>query len=145
MEPLLLVVGAVACALAVAWLLGGRASGGAARLGLAGRAGNGASLPALLDRRDFARPDAPWLVAVFTSASCDTCGAVVAKARLLDCEDVAVCELEVGEAPEIHRRYRIDAVPLVIAADAEGVARRWFVGPVASAELWAALAELRQG
>ena len=37
----------------------------------------GWTVPEQLDRRDFARPDAPWLVAVFTSAPCDSCAAVV--------------------------------------------------------------------
>jgi len=41
------------------------------------------TLPEQLDRRDFERPEAPWLVAVFTSATCHTCSGVWDKARLL--------------------------------------------------------------
>ena len=35
-------------------------------------ASNTHRVPSVLDRRDFARPDAPWLVAVFTSSTCAT-------------------------------------------------------------------------
>ena len=34
------------------------------------------TVPAQLDRADFDRPEAPWLVVVFTSATCETCAAV---------------------------------------------------------------------
>ena len=102
------------------------------------------TVPAQLDRRDFGRPDAPWLVAVFTSATCDTCAGVYAKAVALDSEAVVVDEVEVGERPEDHRRYGIDAVPTTVVADAEGVVRASFVGPVGASELWAAVAEVRE-
>ena len=39
-------------------------------------------VPAQLDRADFSAPT-PWLVAVFSAASCATCGDVVRKARVL--------------------------------------------------------------
>ena len=51
-------------------------------------------VPTQLDRADFDRPDAPWLVAVFTSATCDTCADVVAKAEVLASDDVAVDHVE---------------------------------------------------
>ncbi len=41
------------------------------------------AVPAQLDRADFARPDAPWLVAVFTSATCDSCAKAVERANVL--------------------------------------------------------------
>ena len=66
-----------------------------------------------VDRADFARPEAPWLVAVFTSATCHTCADVVAKATVLASDDVAVAEVEYGAARDVHRRYRIDSVPIV--------------------------------
>lgn len=144
MEPILLVFGAVGCALAVAWLLRGRAERSASLLyGALGQRSSGCHVPALVDRGDFIRPEARWLVAVFTSAACDTCSAVVEAARFLECDEVAVCELEVGQASEIHERYGIDAVPVLIAADAEGVVRRSLVGPASAADLWSAVAGLR--
>ncbi len=100
--------------------------------------------PAQLDRADFARPDAPWLVAVFSSATCDTCADVRAKASFLESDEVVTCDVEVGEQPELHERYRIDAVPIVVIADAAGEVRRSFIGPVSSTHLWGAMAELRE-
>lgn len=102
------------------------------------------SIPAQLDRADFPRLDAPWLVAVFTSATCGTCAGVWDRARHLDSDVVAVCDLEVGAEKQLHERYGIDAVPLTLVADAEGVVRRSFIGPLTATDLWAAVAELRE-
>ena len=99
--------------------------------------------PAQLDRADFVDPAKPWLVAVFTSSTCGTCGDVLAKAGILESSDVAVADVEVGVSPELHERYRIEAVPMCVIADVEGVVRRSFIGAVTSTHLWAALAELR--
>lgn len=100
--------------------------------------------PAQLDRADFDRPDAAWLVCVFSSATCDTCSDVVAKAEVLSSPDVAVQEAEARRDAGLHDRYGIEAVPIVAIADADGVVRQSFVGPVSSTHLWAALAELRE-
>ena len=101
-------------------------------------------VPSQLDRADFARPEAPWLVAVFTSATCSTCADVVRKAQVLASEDVAVTDVEWQTGRSIHDRYAIDAVPLLLIADAEGVVRRSFAGPVSATDLWAAVAEARE-
>ena len=101
------------------------------------------SAPAQLDRSDFEGGDRPWLVAVFTSATCSTCAETIARASVLGSDAVAVCEVEVGERPDLHRRYGIEAVPIVAVADAQGVVRRSFIGPVSATHLWGALAELR--
>ncbi len=100
--------------------------------------------PEQLDRNDFARPDAPWLVAVFSSATCDVCAQVVAKAEVLDCADVAVVEVEYGANRALHERYSIDAVPTLVVADAQGVAVATFLGPMTATDLWAAVAEARE-
>ena len=39
--------------------------------------------PAQLDRAGFARPEAPFLVVVFTSSTCHSCAAMADKARVL--------------------------------------------------------------
>jgi len=101
------------------------------------------AVPVQLDRADFARPDAPWLVAVFTSATCDSCAQAVARARVLASAEVVVDEAEVTARPDLHRRYRIDAVPIVVVADAEGVVRTSFTGPPSATDLWAAVAGVR--
>jgi hypothetical protein len=104
----------------------------------------GATVPTQLDRKEFARADAPWLVAVFTSAACRTCADVVRKAAVLDSRDVAVQEVEFTASGELHRRYAIDAVPVTVVADADGVVRAGVAGPVTATDLWALVAEARE-
>jgi hypothetical protein len=100
--------------------------------------------PTDLARADFERPEAPWLVAVFTSSTCSTCADVWSKAKLLESDHVAVQEIEVSRDEALHRRYGIDAVPIVAVADRDGSVRTSFLGPVSSTHLWAAVAELRE-
>ena len=102
------------------------------------------TMPDQLDRADFDRPEAPWLVAVFSSAACTSCRGVWDKARHLDGDEVAVQEIEVGAARALHQRYRITAVPAVVVADADGVVRAGFLGPVSATDLWATVAEVRE-
>ncbi len=101
------------------------------------------AVPAQLDRADFAAPT-PWLVAVFSSATCTTCADVVRKARVLSSPEVTVLDIEFGSAKDLHRKYNIEAVPVVAIADADGVVRAGFAGPVTATDLWAAVAEARQ-
>lgn len=102
------------------------------------------TVPAQLDRGEFARPDAPWLVAVFSSATCDTCALVREKARVLESRDVAFSDVEYPAQRALHRRYGIDAVPTLVIVDDQGVVRRSFIGPVTATDLWASLAEVRE-
>jgi len=101
-------------------------------------------VPNSVDRTLFDRPDAPWLVAVFTSSSCDTCAAMIEKARPLASDAVAVQELEARADKAMHERYSIDAVPLVLLVDLSGAVRAHFFGPTSASDLWAALATLRE-
>lgn len=101
------------------------------------------AVPAQLDRADFDRPDASWLVAVFTSATCDSCTQAVERARVLASDAVVVEEAEVGARPDLHKRYHIDAVPIIVVADREGVVQTSFTGPPSATDLWAAVAEVR--
>jgi hypothetical protein len=100
-------------------------------------------VPAMLDRADFGRPDAPWLVAVFSSATCLSCQDAWDKARHLESDEVAVQKVEALERKDLHERYAIDAVPMIVVADEDGVTRASFVGVPSAADLWSALAELR--
>jgi len=102
-----------------------------------------ATVPQQLDRHDFPRPDAPWLVALFTSKDCDSCAGLFDKAKPLESHDVTVTEIEYSVQPDLHRRYQIDAAPITVLADAAGVTRGSFVGGFGASELWNALAELR--
>lgn len=104
----------------------------------------GYNVPGQLHRPDFERPDADWLVAVFSSVTCSTCAGVWDKVRVLESDAVSVQEVEVGAHRELHDRYRIDGVPTTVIADAEGVVRASFLGPATATDIWAALAELRE-
>lgn len=99
--------------------------------------------PEQLDRDDFGHRERPWLVVAFTSATCDTCAGVAAKAAVLASDEVGFVEVEYGTDRGLHDRYRITAVPTVVLADASGVVGRSFIGPTSATHLWAALAELR--
>jgi hypothetical protein len=100
-------------------------------------------VPRQLDRADFPRPDAAWLVALFSSTVCDSCRGLFAKLAVLESAEVAVCEIEAGSGGDLHRRYELAAIPTTVVADAEGVVRRGFVGAFTATDLWAAVAELR--
>jgi hypothetical protein len=99
--------------------------------------------PEQLDRNDFPRPEAPWLVVLFTSRHCESCAGLVEKALPLASDDVAVVEVEYTRQPDLHARYHIDAAPITVLVDRDGVTRAAFIGAYAAPELWSALAELR--
>lgn len=101
-------------------------------------------VPTQLDRSELDAVDSPWLVVVFTSATCGTCAEVVEKAGHLASDTVAVQEVESNAQRDLHERYGIEAVPTLVVADAEGVVRATHIGPVAAAELWATVADLRE-
>ncbi len=100
-------------------------------------------VPTGVARADFSRPDAAWLVVVFTSATCATCAATWEVARHLESPAVATQEVEATRDATLHGRYGIDAVPTTIVCDAEGGVARSFLGPVTATHLWAAVAEAR--
>jgi len=135
-DRLLLVIGAVVvAALIAAWLT--------RRPGATPAANTTTNIPVELVRDDFARPDAPWLVAIFTSATCSTCAGVVERAAALASDDVAVQELEVGAEPKLHERYGIDGVPTLVLADAGGEVKLAHLGPISTSELWSRVAVAR--
>ena len=101
------------------------------------------SVPAQLDRADFQRGDRPWLVVVFTSATCDSCEQATAKAALLEGPEVGFQEVSWQAEPDLHTRYAVDVVPMTLLADREGVVRASFIGALPAADLWAAVADAR--
>ena len=100
-------------------------------------------VPRQLDRADFPRADAPWLVALFSSTTCDSCAGIARKLAVLDSPAVVACDIEFHAQPDLHRRYEISGIPTTLLADAEGVVRAAFVGSVTATDLWAAVAEAR--
>jgi hypothetical protein len=135
MDRVLLVLGAVLIAGAVTLILGRKPGAPAS---------NTNHVPNLLDRHDFTRPDAPWLVAVFTSSTCNTCAGVWERAELLTSDIVATQRIDYQDDTALHERYRIDGVPTLVIADSDGTVKRAFLGPVTATDLWAAMAEERE-
>ncbi|NNE73832.1 MAG: hypothetical protein HKN26_09225 [Acidimicrobiales bacterium] len=135
MERLLIVAVVVALAGVVAFIANRRDPDAPVRTGYA--------VPDQLRRADFDRPESPWLVAVFTSATCSSCAKVWEAARHLDSDEVVVQEIEVGQRRDLHERYQIDAVPMVVITDARGTTKESFLGPPSTSELWATIAALR--
>ena len=136
MVRILTVAGAMIVALVVSWFLRRRKIDAPTQAGF--------ELPVQLDRNDFVSPDAPWIVVVFTSATCGTCNDVATKAEVLSSPEVAVTRVDYTTDPEMHARYKIEAVPALVVADAAGVVKAGFLGPVKAQDLWAAVAECRE-
>ncbi len=123
-------------ALGVAWWLRRRSPHGPPR--------DAFPVPRQLARPDFPRPDAPWLVVYFSSETCTSCQGLGPKVTVLESEEVATCELEFAARRDLHDRYEIAAIPMILIADADGVVLRAFVGSTSATDLWAALAECRE-
>jgi hypothetical protein len=101
-------------------------------------------IPAQLDREDFPEPEKPWLLVVWTSATCDSCASATAKARLLASPHVSYVEVPWQERRDLHERYGIEDVPLLVLADHEGVVEISFVGTPNFTDLVGAVAEARE-
>jgi hypothetical protein len=100
------------------------------------------AVPAQVDRFDFDRPGAPWLVLVFSSATCEACATAVARAQAVASADVAVQEVEFATHRDLHARYNIETVPMLVIADRDGVVRADFVGTPTEGEVAQTLTEL---
>jgi glutaredoxin len=131
-----LVVIAMAVAVGISLILRRRASDAPTQ--------GGFQMPTQLDRGDFDSPDAPWLVAIFTSSTCDACADVANKAMVLASQEVAVQRIDYIDNPDLHKRYKVDAVPTLVIVDNRGVVRNGFLGPMKAQDWWAAVAECRE-
>ena len=63
--------------------------------------------------------------------------------EVLASRDVVVERVDFALAPEMHARYKIEAVPAIVVADYAGVVKAGFLGPIKAQDLWAAVAECR--
>lgn len=90
--------------------------------------------PTQLRRDDFRAPDAPWLMAVFTADSCSSCAKVWAEVSALDSPFLATQNVEVEQDAELHRRYKIESVPLTVLVDSQGHVAKGFFGPLGRTE-----------
>ena len=73
------------------------------------------TVPQQLDRGDFPRPDAPWLVALFTSKHCDSCAGLLDKAKPLESPDVGLHVPPMVWATQY--QYSPDTVLMVYASE----------------------------
>ena len=108
-----------------------------------GPVATGWSVPGHLDRADFAEPDVPWLVAVFSSTDCATCAPMVTEAHTLAAAQVVVQEVPAESASELPDRYQVDVDPMLVVADGDGLVRAHHLGPSAPGELRAVLEKAR--
>jgi len=102
-----------------------------------------APVPAQLDRADFPDAAKPWLLVVWTSRTCASCEGAAERARLLESAAVGYVEVPWQDRRDLHDRYGIEDVPLLVLADHEGVVRASFVGTPEFAALAGAVAEAR--
>jgi hypothetical protein len=109
-----------------------------------GRARDGdIPVPSQLDRGDFPEADKPWLLVVWTSRTCDSCAKATAKASVLQSDTVGYVEVSWQDRKDLHDRYGIEDVPLLVLADEEGVVRASFVGAPEFGDLVTAVAAAR--
>lgn len=81
-------------------------------------------------RDEFVSPEAPWLIAVFSSATCMACAAVWDDIRRFETPRVVTQNVELTADPRLHKRYRIDSVPTTVVVDTSDSVRLSFVGPL---------------
>jgi hypothetical protein len=134
-ERLIVAVGVVALAAAVAFVLNRRRPHAPTQAR--------APVPVQLDRADFPNSDRPWLLVVWTSRTCASCERATANALLLASPAVAYVEVPWQDHKELHDRYGIEDVPMTLFADHDGVVQVSFVGNPEFAELAGAVAAAR--
>ncbi len=100
-------------------------------------------VPTQLDRQDFPDPDRPWLLVVWTSRTSASCARATANAQLLASPSVGYVEVPWQDRKDLHDRYGIEDVPLIVLADHDGVVQASFVGNPEFAALAGAVADAR--
>ncbi len=129
--PLALILGAVACVVAlVASRRRSRWRGVLAS----------PDIPVTIAREAFARAglDAsgkPWLVAVLTDSTCRTCGSALERLGPLEGPTVDVVEVGADRHGELHAAYGVDAVPFTLVADRGGAVQAWILGPPTASDI----------
>ena len=129
--PLALILGAVACLVAlVASRRRGRWRGVLAS----------PEIPAAIDLAAFGplggKPlGGAWLVATFTDKTCRSCASTMERLAPLGSPQVTLVEVDAASHRELHDRYKVDAVPLTLVADATGAVLAWILGPPTAADI----------
>lgn len=100
-------------------------------------------VPRQLDRADFPEPTVPVLVAYFWSRTCDSCEGLGPLLASLAADDTVIAAAEATDDRALHRRYEVQAIPMILISDGDGVVRRAFVGAPEPADLFAAVSAVR--
>ncbi|MBF82545.1 MAG: hypothetical protein CL522_03995 [Actinobacteria bacterium] len=79
------------------------------------------SLPIQVDRNDFDKPDKEWLLVFFSSESCSSCIQVREVLKDITLNSIHIQEVNFPQEKNLHTRYAIDSVPIVLIANSEGV------------------------
>tara|TARA_Y100001960_G_C14481441_1_gene732010 strand:+ start:255 stop:653 length:399 start_codon:yes stop_codon:yes gene_type:complete len=79
------------------------------------------SLPIQIDRRDFDQPETSQLLVLFSSETCDSCDKSRELIKSISIDSVCIQEVEFPKHRNIHERYGIDSVPIILVADTDGV------------------------
>jgi hypothetical protein len=117
---LLIVIAIAAVAAGLAWRFNGRAADAPTTPQFAA--------PQQLDRSDFDHPELDWLLVLFSSETCLSCHEAREALTPIRFDRVAVQDLPVETSRAIHDRYSVDAVPIMVLADTDGVVRWSYLG-----------------
>ena len=79
------------------------------------------SLPIQIDRKDFNEPTTSQLLVLFSSETCDSCETARELLQNYSLDSVCVQEVQFPQQRDIHERYGIDSVPIILVADVDGV------------------------
>ena len=86
------------------------------------------SLPVQIDRGDFEEPHGKWLLIFFSSDTCNSCNNVRSLINDLTVDSFHIQEIEFPKRKDLHQRYGINSVPIVLIANEEGVVIWSFAG-----------------
>jgi hypothetical protein len=95
--------------------------------------------PSRVDRADLPHAEVDVLVVLFSSRTCDACGAIAQLLPELDGPGVATAEVSWQERRDLHQRYAIPAVPTTLVVSRDGTVTWSAVGAVDRSELEAAI------
>ena len=90
--------------------------------------------PRLLHRHDFAQPESPWLLAVFTGRNCQTCAEVLLQLQQLQPQLTQTVTASSSQK-KLLKRYGIEAVPVTALADSTGKVRWCRLGRLSESDL----------
>ena len=99
-------------------------------------------LPYQLDRSDFNNPSIDWIFVLFTSDTCDACDLVLSEVSKISLPNVVVQNINYATNKSLHVRYEIDAVPILLLADQQGIVQWSFAGVPPSIAISEALVNL---